>query len=423
MLRVYACLTGQHDLQLVLLAILICFAACSTSVKLFVHANKEKDHALPWLFGAATAFGGGAWATQVIAEFAYEPGLRTSYGAGLTLVSLLAAIAIAWLGMFVAHRYAAPALGGGIIGAGIAAMHYIGMAALRAAAHQHLDLFYVLASVAIGMTAAAAAMRVLSRKPALRGRLAAVALLVLAIAGLHFTGMAALALVPDPLIAVPGHAIAPIILILAISTVVVVIAGFCSLGALDAYLALRTAREAERLRRSEDHLARAEKNAHIGSIVQDLRTGVIAWSGETYRLFGLDPNLPAPVGEAFLALFHPDDRAAWVTTQWLAHQAATAGTLREMPGVSSKFRIIQAGGAVRQVQHESELILDQCGVPVRWVGTYRDVTEAYEAEESLKLAFEENPGPIWLFDSETLKFLGVNKAAIAHYGYDRESFL
>lgn len=423
MLRVYACLTGQHDLRLIFLAVLICIAACSTSVKLFIHANTEKDQALSWLFGAAAVFGGGAWATQIITEFAYEPGLPTSYNAGLTLVSLLAAIAIAWLGMFVAHRYAALALGGGMIGAGIAAMHYIGMAALRAAAHQHLDLFYVLASVAVGMIAATAAMRVLSREPAARGRFAAVVLLVLAIVGLHFTGVTALALVPDPLMAVPGHAIAPIILILAISTVVVVIAGFCSLGALDAYLALRTAREAERLRHSEDHLARAEKTAHIGSIVQDLQTGAITWSGETHRLFGLDPNLPAPVGEALLALIHPDDRAAWVTTQWLGHQAASAGTLREMPGVSLRFRIVQAGGAVKQVHHESELVLDQRGAPVRWVGTYRDVTEAYEAEESLKLAFEENPGPMWLFDTETLKFLGVNKAAIAHYGYDRDSFL
>ena len=423
MLRVYACLTGQHDLRLIFLAILICIAGCSTSVKLFIHANTEKDRALSWLFGAAAVFGCGAWATQVIAEFAYEPGLPTSYSAGLTLVSLLAAIAIAWLGMFVAHRYAALALGGGMIGAGIAAMHYFGMAALRAAAHQHLDAFYVLASVAIGMTFAAAGIRATSRGSALRCRLTAVALLVLAIVGLHFTGMAALTLVPDPLIAVPGHAIAPIILVLAISTVVVVIAGFCSLGALDAYLALRTAREKERLRRSEDHWARAEKTAHIGSIEQDLQTGAIAWSGETYRLFGLDPDLPAPVGEAFLALFHPDDRAAWVTTQWLAHQAAAAGTVRDMRGVSLRFRIVQPSGAVRRVHHESELVLDQHGAAVRWIGTYRDVTEAYEAEESLKLVFEENPGPMWLFDSENLKFMAVNDAAAVLYGYDRESFL
>jgi PAS domain S-box-containing protein len=250
----------------------------------------------------------------------------------------------------------------------------------------------------------------------------AVVLLVLAIVGLHFTAMAAVIPVPDPLIAVPGHAVSPIILVLALSTVMAVIAGSCSLGALDDYLALRTAREAERLRRSEDHLARAQRTAHTGSIEQDLQTGAIAWSSETYRIFGLDPNLPAPVGEAFFALFHPDDRAA-CETQGPAHQAAAAGQLSDKPHVSFRFRIVQPGGAVKWVQHESELVLDQHGVAVRWIGTYRDVTEAYEAEESLKLVFEDNPVPMWLFDPETLKFMAVNEAAVVHYGYARESFL
>ena len=162
MLRVYSCLTGQHDLRLVFLAILICTAACSTSMKLFSRANTEKDRALSWLFVAAAVFGAGVWATQIIEELAYKPGFPISYDAGLTVVSLLAAIGTAWLGMFVAHRYAALARGGAMIGAGIATMHYIGMAALRAPAQQHWDADYVLASVAIGMTFAAAGIRVTS---------------------------------------------------------------------------------------------------------------------------------------------------------------------------------------------------------------------------------------------------------------------
>ena len=126
MLRVYSCLTEQHDPRLAFLAVLICIAACSTSMKLFIRANTEKDRALSWLFVAAAVFGAGAWATQVIEELAYKPSSPIVYGAGLTALSLLAAIGTAWLGMFVAHRYAALALGGAMIGAGIATMHYIG---------------------------------------------------------------------------------------------------------------------------------------------------------------------------------------------------------------------------------------------------------------------------------------------------------
>ena len=76
--------------------------------------------------------------------------------------------------MFVARRFAAPVLGGAMIGAGIATMHYIGMAALRAPAQLHWDAGYVLVPVAIVMTFAAAGIRVTSRGPVLRGRLLAV---------------------------------------------------------------------------------------------------------------------------------------------------------------------------------------------------------------------------------------------------------
>jgi len=40
-----------------------------------------------------------------------------------------------------------------------------------------------------------------------------------------------------------------------------------------------------------------------------------------------------------------------------------------------------------------------------------------------RLLFEDNPLPMWVFDRETLSFLEVNQAAVAHYGYTREEFL
>jgi PAS domain S-box-containing protein len=46
-----------------------------------------------------------------------------------------------------------------------------------------------------------------------------------------------------------------------------------------------------------------------------------------------------------------------------------------------------------------------------------------ESEERYRLLFESNPNPMWVVDLETLAFLAVNQAAIAHYGYSREEFL
>ncbi|MCW3052468.1 MAG: multi-sensor signal transduction histidine kinase, partial [Chthonomonadales bacterium] len=46
-----------------------------------------------------------------------------------------------------------------------------------------------------------------------------------------------------------------------------------------------------------------------------------------------------------------------------------------------------------------------------------------ESEASYRVLFESNPHPMWIVDSETLRFLLVNKAAIEHYGYSKDEFL
>jgi len=58
-----------------------------------------------------------------------------------------------------------------------------------------------------------------------------------------------------------------------------------------------------------------------------------------------------------------------------------------------------------------------------WVATHEDVTEARQREESFRLLFENNPAPMWVLDRESLRFLAVNAAAVAHYGYTREQFM
>ncbi len=61
---------------------------------------------------------------------------------------------------------------------------------------------------------------------------------------------------------------------------------------------------------------------------------------------------------------------------------------------------------------------------------FRDVTLRKRTEEELQLSveryrslFETNPHPMWVFDQETLRFLAVNDAAVAHYGWSRAEFL
>jgi diguanylate cyclase (GGDEF)-like protein/PAS domain S-box-containing protein len=58
-----------------------------------------------------------------------------------------------------------------------------------------------------------------------------------------------------------------------------------------------------------------------------------------------------------------------------------------------------------------------------WVSTHEDVTESTLREASFRLLFESNPLPMWVYDRGTLRFLAINDAAVAHYGYSREQFL
>jgi two-component system cell cycle sensor histidine kinase/response regulator CckA len=44
-------------------------------------------------------------------------------------------------------------------------------------------------------------------------------------------------------------------------------------------------------------------------------------------------------------------------------------------------------------------------------------------EESYRRLFERHPQPMWVFDPRSLRFLAVNEAALATYGYSREEFL
>jgi PAS domain-containing protein len=54
--------------------------------------------------------------------------------------------------------------------------------------------------------------------------------------------------------------------------------------------------------------------------------------------------------------------------------------------------------------------------------TLTDITDIRQREDSFRLLFDGNPVPMWLYDPETLAFLSVNDAAVAHYGYSQQQF-
>jgi signal transduction histidine kinase len=250
MLRIYGCITEQHDLRLVVLAALICSLGCHTALSLLARARGPgRRVSRPWLAAAAAVAGSGVWATHFVAMLAFRPGFLVGYDIGLTGLSIAIAMSMTWLSFAVALHYRSPLLGGALFGAAVGAMHFTGMSAMSVPARLHWDPLYVQASLVIGASLAALALRTHSRGPALGYRIGSTLLLTLAIAGLHFTAMAAVGLEPDPLVATSDQVLAPEWLAITIAVVMILIIALGLAGAaVDQRFAERAALEADRLR-------------------------------------------------------------------------------------------------------------------------------------------------------------------------------
>jgi diguanylate cyclase len=150
--------------------------------------------------GGALAMGFGVWSMHFIGMLALELPLELGYDLGLTLWSLLVAILSCGFALWLVSQPSLPALqlllGALIMGAGISAMHYSGMAALKMQPGIDYDptLFGLSLVIAVGASAAALSIAFRLRKQTPYVRLirgGASVVMGLAIVGMHYTGMAA----------------------------------------------------------------------------------------------------------------------------------------------------------------------------------------------------------------------------------------
>ncbi|HTZ81336.1 MAG TPA: MHYT domain-containing protein [Stellaceae bacterium] len=251
MIRVIACVATEHDHRLVALAALICLFACYTGFSLIARARAAGGvSGFKWRAAAALVMGCGVWATHFVAMLAFQPPLPMGYDVGLTAASLATAIAIIWLGLMVAaYLTTLPLLGGAVAGAGIGAMHFLGMAALLVPARIDYDPVYVFAALLIGIGFGALAAHVSFGGRGVRYTALGASLFAAGICGMHFTGMAAVSLVPDPTIALPTRVVDSSWLAVAIAAVTVLIVALGLIGSIvDRHLTGRAEAEALRLR-------------------------------------------------------------------------------------------------------------------------------------------------------------------------------
>ncbi len=196
------CLKGHYDPWLVLLSVAVAVMASYAALDLASRVTASAHHAARrWLAGGAVSMGMGIWSMHFIGMLAFRLPMQMSYSVPVTLLSLLIVVVVSAFALHTVSRESLGLqrlLGGGVImGIGIAAMHYTGMAAMRMGApiRYHPGLFAL--SIVIAIVASWAALWIAFRLrgdtlPSAIWRKCGSALLMgTAICGMHYTGMAA----------------------------------------------------------------------------------------------------------------------------------------------------------------------------------------------------------------------------------------
>ena len=193
---------GTYNSWLVALSIAVAVLVSYTALKLAARvAAADRSVSRMWLFGGAFAMGIGIWSMHFIGMLAFSLPIPLRYSIPTTLASLAIAIVTSGLAIKISSgpRLGLARLGFGalVMGAGISAMHYSGMAAIQIVPMIRYEPVLVATSIAIAVIASFAALWLAfhlrhgqSRVIGL-ARLAAAVIMGLAISGMHYTAMAA----------------------------------------------------------------------------------------------------------------------------------------------------------------------------------------------------------------------------------------
>ncbi|OZY64001.1 putative bifunctional diguanylate cyclase/phosphodiesterase [Pseudomonas fragi] len=341
--------SASYSPALVLISLCVAILASYTALDLSgrIATARGRTQYL-WIAGGALAMGFGVWSMHFIGMLALQLPLALGYDLGLTLWSLLVAILSSGFALWLVSQPRLPALqllfGALIMGAGISAMHYSGMAALRMQPGIDYDpaLFGLSLVIAVGASAAALsiAFRLRRQTPYVRlMRGGAAVIMGLAIVGMHYTGMAA---ANFPIGSFFGAAIDGLSgngldnLVLVSSLAVLVIALLTSI--FDARLDARTAALADSLTLANEELTQLALHDTLTGLPNRIlladRIGQamskVAEQGGCFSLMFIDLDGFKPVNDAFG--HHLGDRLLREVALRLREQLRSQDTLARIGG-------------------------------------------------------------------------------------------
>ncbi|HEY2025347.1 putative bifunctional diguanylate cyclase/phosphodiesterase [Paraburkholderia sp.] len=192
-------LVGSYNSSLVVASIFVAVLASYTALDMAGRVTRATGKAAHWwLAGGAAAMGLGIWSMHFVGMLAFSLPIPIGYDTAITALSLLIAIALSAFALWTVCQPTLPwkrlIAGAVVMGAGVASMHYTGMAAMRMKPGITYDPLLWAASLLIAIAASAAAQWIAFRLRSDGGhtrllRAGAAVVMGAAIAGMHYTGM------------------------------------------------------------------------------------------------------------------------------------------------------------------------------------------------------------------------------------------
>jgi PAS domain S-box-containing protein len=386
---------GTYNLGLVVtsvaIAILAAFVALSISGRIVAATTARARYA--WASAGAISMGGGIWSMHFVGMLAFSLPCGITYEPVGTLLSMIPGMLASGIALGTISKPHKPGLSrlsvsAVLMGVGIAAMHYSGMAAMRPEALLRYDPALVAISVVVAVVLAFVSLSIrfqfhrLQASP-MAATIIAASVMGCAIAGMHYTAMQASIFFPLPDPPTYSMALSPTLLavlitifavLIAVSTLVATFAGRQSELALSLSAEMsRRKRIEEDLRRSEAYLAEAQKITHTGSWAYDVANRRMTYSSEEHhRLFGFDPAAGMPGAGDWVQRIHPDDRETAIQTM--------EQTIRDRRDYELEHRVVHTDGTIKFVHTIGHPVFSSLGDLVEVVGTSTDITDRKREE-------------------------------------------
>ena len=384
-------MSGTHYTPLVALSFLIAICASYTALSLAgrVAIARGRTRAA-WLLGGSIAMGSGIWSMHFVAMLAFHLPVSISYDVPLVALSHLVAVAASAFALWVAGRASVGKLalvGAGVcLGLAVVAMHYTGMAAVRVPAHLGYDPVLVAASVLIAVVASTVALWLFLRlrhDNTDRGRAfraAAAVVMGFAIAGMHYTAMAAAHFTP---MAAHEHVTVGLLLGTKGLAVPVVMGAFVILsltlvGSITDHWVRAQLAAAAALRESEERYRTVVSEIDEVIFRTDADGNWTFLNSAWRKITGFTPE--ESLGRAKTDFVHPEDRESSL------EQCRSLAAGHEF--YSQELRYVTRNEGPRWVEVHGRATRNELGKLIGTAGVIRDITERRRVEEALRAASE-----------------------------------